>query len=193
MAENGEPEGADARAELDALLDKLDEESLQFLKQQAEILIYSGELEEARRKAAEAARNINRVQKQRRRSAGATGEPGAGDDAGEGGTEAGETGEGEKDRRAVREPPVSVTRRSETSFIITVTGTRVFFNRQEMRDLTRIAHAAGDAADGARRLHRWLSRERSDFLKDTGAARPGDPRLQELWSVITSTYRPPAE
>ena len=67
MADKKSPEQGETRKELEALLDKLDEESLQFLKQQAEILIYSGELEEARKKAAEAARNINRVQKQRRR------------------------------------------------------------------------------------------------------------------------------
>ncbi|MFP4567129.1 MAG: hypothetical protein ACLFNX_11565 [Spirochaetaceae bacterium] len=185
MAENAASDGDDTRAELEALLDRLDEESLQFLKQQAEILIYSSELEEARRKAAEAARNINRVQKQRRRDSRTDAE--AEPPAGEAG--AAEPGASDDAEATPREPPVSITRRSETSFIITVTGTRVFFNRQEMRELTRIAHAAGDAADGAGRLHRWLARERSDFLKDTGAARAGDPRLAELWSVIVSTYK----
>lgn len=170
--------GDDTRAELDALLDRLGEESLLFLKQQAEILLYSSELEEARRKAAEAARNLKEVQRAGR--AGATG-------TGEG---AGEEDEGEQPA-GKPQPPVSITRRGDTSFFITVTGTRVFFNRQEMRELTRAAHKARDAADGARRLHRWLERERSDFLKDTGASRAGDPRLEELWRIIVSTYKAP--
>ncbi|NBC30120.1 MAG: hypothetical protein GVY29_09050 [Spirochaetes bacterium] len=166
MARKKSPEQGDTRAEIEAILEKLSEDSLRFLKQQAEILLYNSELAEARRKIAEVARD---------------------DEAGEAGSE--ESGASEGTEATPREPPVKITRRSETSFLITVTGTRVFFNRQEMRELTRIAHAAGDAADGARRLHRWLARERSDFLKDTGAARAGDPRLAELWSVIVSTYK----
>ncbi|NBF41317.1 MAG: hypothetical protein GVY14_12970 [Spirochaetes bacterium] len=185
MAEKPASDEDDTRTELEALLDKLDEESLQFLKQQAEILIYSSELEEARRKAVEAARNINRVQKQRRRASrtDAESEPPTGEAAPE------ESGASETEQAGRHEPPVSITRRSDTSFLISVTGTRVFFNRQEMREMTRIAHAASGAADGARRLHRWLARERSDFLKDTGAGGAGDPRLAELWSVIVSTYK----
>ena len=163
MADKKLPEQGETRKELEALLDKLDEESLQFLKQQADILIYSGELEEARKKAAQDA------------------------ETGKAGSD--EAGAPDAEEPGPPEPPVSITRRSETSFLITVTGTRVFFNRQEMRELTRIAHAAGDAGDGARRLHRWLARERSDFLKDTGTERAGDPRLAELWSVIVSTYK----
>jgi len=42
MADKKLPEQGETRKELEALLDKLDEESLQFLKQQADILIYSG-------------------------------------------------------------------------------------------------------------------------------------------------------
>jgi hypothetical protein len=162
----------ETRAELEALLEKLGEESLLFLKQQAEILLYSSELEEARRKAAEAARNLKHVQRSPR-------------------AEDTDAEPDEATAAAEPEPPVSVTRRGETSFFITMTGTRVFFNRQEMRELTRISHKATDAADGARRLHRWFARERSDFLKDTGASRAGDPRLQELWRIIVSTYKAP--
>jgi hypothetical protein len=198
MAEEQPAEGEDVRGELESLLDRLDDASLRFLKQQAEILIYSSELEEARRKAAEAARNLKRPRRGARGDAAADDGDAAGVDSQTGEAEAGEleTGEPESEEAAAgdsgalrREPPVSIIRRSETSFLITVTGTRVFFNRQEMREMTRIAHAASDAADGARRLHRWLARERSDFLKDTGAERAGDPRLGELWSVIVSTYR----
>ena len=165
-------EQGDTRAELEAILDKLGEESLRFLKQQAEILHHNSELADARRKIIEAAK-----------AAGAA-EAAAPQESDE---DTGETARAEQTTR--HEPPVSITRRSETSFLITVAGTRVFFNRQEMREMTRIAHAASGAADGARRLHRWLARERSDFLKDTGAMRAGDPRLHELWSVIVSTYK----
>ncbi|MFP4232396.1 MAG: hypothetical protein ACLFRR_11175 [Spirochaetaceae bacterium] len=151
------------KSEIAALLDKLDEESLRFLKQQAEVLLYSGELAAARKKAAEAAHNRK--------------------------TDEAEGTEQDEGAAEPSKPPVSITRRGDTSFFITVTGTRGFFNRQEMREMTRIAHRAGDAPEGARRLHRWLERERTDFLKDTGIDRPGDPRLGELWSVIVSTYK----
>ncbi|MFO7782181.1 MAG: hypothetical protein R6W94_11200 [Spirochaetia bacterium] len=172
MARKKSSEQGDTRAELEAILDKLGEESLRFLKQQAEILHHNSKLADARRKIIEAAKAAEAANA----ADAASEEPAARD--------------GENTEQAARpEPPVSISRRSETSFLINVTGTRVFFNRQEMRELTRIAHAASGAADGARRLHRWLARERSDFLKDTGTERAGDPRLAELWSVIVSTYK----
>ena len=87
-----------------------------------------------------------------------------------------------------REPDVSIVRRSETSFFVHISGRKQFLNLDEMRQITRICHAAADEVDGARRLHRWLKRERDDVLKDAGIESPRDSRLQELHGLVVSTY-----
>jgi hypothetical protein len=83
---------------------------------------------------------------------------------------------------------VLIVRRSETSFFIHISGRKQFFNLDEMRQITRICHAAKDGVDGARRLHRWLKKERDDVLKDTGIESPRDSRLQELHGIVISNY-----
>ncbi len=87
-----------------------------------------------------------------------------------------------------REPDVSIVRRSETSFFVHISGRKQFLNLDEMRQVTRICHAASDEVDGARRLHRWLKRERDDVLKDAGIESSRDSRLQELHGLVVSTY-----
>jgi hypothetical protein len=86
------------------------------------------------------------------------------------------------------ESEVLIVRRSETSFFIHISGRKQFFNLDEMRQITRVCHAAEDEVDGARRLHRWLKKERDDVLKDTGIESPRDARLQELHGIVVSTY-----
>jgi len=88
------------------------------------------------------------------------------------------------------EAEVSVVRRSETSFFVHISGRKQFFNLEEMRALARICHAAGDHGDGARRIHRWLDRERRDVLQDAGIPSARDPRLRELYDIIVTTYKP---
>lgn len=84
---------------------------------------------------------------------------------------------------------VSIDRTKDDFFYIEVGGDRVFFNIEEMRAMTRIAHGAEDQDVGARRLHRWFTRERKDFLTDSGIASPTDQRLKRLHQIIVSTYK----
>ena len=90
-------------------------------------------------------------------------------------------------------PPPDMTIRLEqttaTTFNIYVGKKRVFFNRDEMRDLTRICHAASNPQEGGRRLFVWFQRERKDFLIDTDIANPGSPALAELCDRIVHTYK----
>jgi hypothetical protein len=84
---------------------------------------------------------------------------------------------------------VSIERTKDDFFQIHAGGQKVFFNLEEMRALTRIAHGAEDADTGARRLHRWFLRERKDFLTDIGIDSPSSQYLKRLYEIIIQTYK----
>lgn len=95
-----------------------------------------------------------------------------------------------EERSGPDDADVSVVRRSETSFFVHLSGRKQFLNIGEMRELARICHAAKEGSDGARRIFRWLDRERRDVLQDAGIGSAGDPRLRELYEIIVTTYKP---
>lgn len=84
---------------------------------------------------------------------------------------------------------VTIERTEDDFFIIQLDDQRVFFNRGEMRELTRICHKAKDRNAGARNLFKWFERERSDLLADAGINSNRSPYLQNLYEVIVSTYK----
>lgn len=148
--------------EIGKLLQRLDLQALEFIKRQAEILSVTEELARSRKEMITA---LERVSSAEPLPAARTAEPAP--------------------------PAVAVERKQENAFFIRAYGKKVFFNRTEMRELARLAHAAQNESDGARRLYTWLKRERNDFLVDTGVAGPVDPALKVLWGQIVSTYAPP--
>lgn len=83
---------------------------------------------------------------------------------------------------------VDVEETPEGFFVIQFDHVRVFFNRQELRAITRLCHAARDAADGARRMFRWFEKERGDLLADAGIDSDRNPYLIGLYEVIVTTY-----
>lgn len=83
---------------------------------------------------------------------------------------------------------VEVERTEDDFFVIQLDDARVFFNRNEMRELTRICHKAKDEAAGARNLYRWFERERSDLLADAGISSNRSPYLRNLYEFIVNTY-----
>jgi hypothetical protein len=85
---------------------------------------------------------------------------------------------------------VEIEQTGPDSFVIQVGRERVFFAREELRRLAKIVHAAEDKLTGQRRLHNWFSKERRDFLNDTGIGKPTDPVLAQLFDLIMSRYRP---
>lgn len=85
---------------------------------------------------------------------------------------------------------VEIEQTGTDSFVIQVGKTRVFFTRDELRALAKIAHAAEDRKTGMQRLHRWLKKERLDFLNDTGLGKGSDPALGRLFDLLLSRYRP---
>ena len=74
-------------------------------------------------------------------------------------------------------------------FMICVGRDRIFFNRDELRELTRICWGASDDSQAASRMFRWFERERRDFLNDTGIGRPNSAALRNLYSHIISNYK----
>lgn len=83
---------------------------------------------------------------------------------------------------------VNIERTEDDFFVIQLDDARVFFNRNEMRELTRICHKAKDEPAGARNLFRWFERERSDLLADAGVSSNRSPYLRNLYEVIVNTY-----
>ncbi|MFP4644951.1 MAG: hypothetical protein ACLFM0_11400 [Spirochaetales bacterium] len=86
-------------------------------------------------------------------------------------------------------PAVDIEQVSDQSFVVIFGSERIFFTREELRQLTKMCWATNNAAEGARSMFRWMERERRDFLLDSGVDSPSDPGLQELWSVIRSRYK----
>jgi hypothetical protein len=93
-------------------------------------------------------------------------------------------------RREANTPEYHVAvERNDDYFIIQMDDQRVFFNLQEMREITAISHKAKDPAAGARLLFRWFEQERSDLLADAGINSARNPYLFELYEIIVSTYK----
>jgi hypothetical protein len=94
-------------------------------------------------------------------------------------------------RREISAPEYRVTieRTKDDFFIIQLDAVRVFFNKQEMREITRHCHAAENARAAARRLFRWFERERSDLLTDAGINSERNPYLLDLYEQVISTYK----
>lgn len=84
---------------------------------------------------------------------------------------------------------VEIEQTEDGFFIIQLDDQRIFFNRAEMRELTRICHKAKDANAGARNLFRWFERERSDLLADAGIDSNRSPYLLNLYEIIVNTYK----
>jgi len=94
-------------------------------------------------------------------------------------------------RRELNAPEyrVRIERTEDDFFVIQLDTARVFFNRQEMREITRRCHAAKDAPDAARRMYRWFEKERSDLLTDAGINSERNPYLIDLYEQVISTYK----
>jgi hypothetical protein len=90
---------------------------------------------------------------------------------------------------------VSIERTEDSFFVIQLDQVRVFFNLQEMREITRLCHAAARSAasnprvDGARRMFRWFENERSDLLADAGINNDASPYLMALYEEVVSNYK----
>jgi len=94
-------------------------------------------------------------------------------------------------RREVATPDyrVMIERTEDDFFIIQLDDARIFFNRQEMREITRVCHAAKTPTAAARNLFRWFEKERSDLLVDAGIKSESNPYLADLYEEVIATYK----
>lgn len=83
---------------------------------------------------------------------------------------------------------VDIEQISPQSFVIKVAGERIYFSRDELRAITKIAWGTEEPATAAERLYRWFDRERRDFLLDTGIDGVRDRALEEIHRIIRSRY-----
>ncbi len=83
---------------------------------------------------------------------------------------------------------VDIEQISPQSFVIQVAGERIYFSRDELRAITKIAWGTEDPATAAERLYRWFDRERRDFLLDTGIDGVRDRALEEIHRIVRSRY-----
>lgn len=147
--------------DLTTLFDELDEPGLEFLKHQAEVLLHNARIEEVRKKAAQFAEGL--------------------------------PGDEHQKTNGAPHPQVNRDVRIEKTdhnfFNVFVGRNRIFFNRDEMKMLTKICHASASVSEATTRLYRWFERERKDFLNDTGIERAGHPALAELYEIIIHTYK----
>jgi hypothetical protein len=74
-------------------------------------------------------------------------------------------------------------------FYIILNNERVFFIREEMRELVKICHASNDERDASRRLYNWFLRNRKDLLIDGGIENSKNPYLANLFKNLISTYK----
>ncbi|TVR87774.1 MAG: hypothetical protein EA428_12795 [Spirochaetaceae bacterium] len=138
-------------AEINALLPELEDSSLVFLKQQAEVLLVKARKMKARQA-------LRKYQQQ-------------------GGPVAQDIGD------------VHIEQNEQGFFHIVARGARVFFNRDELREITAICWKAENRRAGMRGMYRWFDKERSDFLNDTSIRSPADPVFDRLYDEIRSKYK----
>ncbi len=161
------------RKQLVSLLDQVDDDGLVFLIRQAQTIIHNLQVDRINEDITEL--NRARAVKGAGRKAGAA-------------------------RRGGRAAPAPAADgivtidegAGRSSFIIGIGDTRKAFSLDEMRALARVAQAAANDADGARRLYAWLSRNRRDVLIDMGAGTAAHAALLEVHRAIRQRYRPRA-
>jgi hypothetical protein len=158
------------RKELVSLLDQVDDDGLVFLIRQAQTIIHNLQVD-----------SINEDITELNRERAAKG----------GGRKAGAARRGGRPAASASEGTVTIDEGAgRSSFIIGIGDTRKAFSLGEMRALARVAQAAANDADGARRLYAWLSRNRRDVLIDMGARSAAHATLLEVHRAIRQRYRP---
>jgi hypothetical protein len=150
----------------------LDEEGLEFILNQANVLIYNMQVEKLNERMTKA--------KSAGRGEGKKGTPGSPGKSGEAAARAGVQGVGE----------VEIVEKEESgNFFIVVNNFRILFTREEMRSLVKICHASADAGDASNRLFNWFERNRKDLLIDGGIVSRTHPALESVYEILIKRYK----
>ena len=161
--------GAAMIEELGTIAAVLGEEDIDFLLNQARVLVYNRRVEQLNEelKGTGAARKAHTAAKGTGASARST-----------------------EDQKEPGRKEVEIVEKPDSgNFFIVVNNYRILFTRDEMKSLVRICHTAADESDASARLFTWLTRNRKDFLIDGGIASAKNPYLQSLFRELVSRYR----
>jgi hypothetical protein len=161
--------GAAMIEELGKVAAVLGEEDIDFLLNQARVLVYNRRVTQLNEelKGNGAARKVHATAK---------------------GT--GASARGAEDRKKPGRNEVEIVEKPDSgNFFIVVNNYRILFTRDEMKSLVRICHAAADESDASARLFTWLTRNRKDFLIDGGIESAKNPYLQSLFRELVIRYR----
>ncbi len=75
------------------------------------------------------------------------------------------------------------------NFIVRLGTARKFLSRPDFKSIVTIAQSQDGIGDTAKRLFRWLEKERKDFLIDCNIRNAANPLLIEFIKVIKSKYK----
>lgn len=92
-------------------------------------------------------------------------------------------------KRITKQSSLVEVESSGSNFIIVFNNKRKHFSRDELRKLVNISHISKNQIEGSEMLFRWLKRERSDVLMDTGISGSSSGLLSELRKVLKNNYK----
>jgi hypothetical protein len=158
-------------SDLQEMIGGIDEEGLLYLIKQANVLLYN--------------QRVTRLNKRMKNIKGTGAEKKA--------TSSGKAAEAQEmaldDGEVDEDADIQVVEREKGHFFIIINGFHIYFDRDEMRSLVRICHAALDGSEGAFRMYRWFKENRQDLLIDGKVRGSSDYRLGMLYDHLVSTYR----
>lgn len=144
--------------EIESVLGELDVESLGFLKEQADVLLYNIHVREKNAKMAgmmsrETQSSVSKAEEESAES-------------------------------VVRFEQLE----NEKFFNLCIGDARIFMDHSEVAQILKIAIASESAADGAMRLFRWFQRERKDVLVDGHIGSAGHWALALIYNELLGTF-----
>lgn len=158
--------------ELNKLSKEINEEGLEFLVNQAKIILHNmqiNKVNEELRKLEKIDEEIKNAKTDRDSAAGV---------------------EVETDKRAV------AVEEAGNNFILVLGSSRKFLNLKEMRKVVHICQSAANGSssgnaetEAALRLYRWFKANRTDVLADGRIGNAHNPKIKELFRIITAKYR----
>ncbi len=74
------------------------------------------------------------------------------------------------------------------SFVLVVSGARLFLSLQELKSLVKIAQSAAQSASAASRLYHWMATERQDMIQEAHFADRHDARLVDICHVLKDQF-----
>ena len=151
--------------ELRSLIKEIDEEGLQFLIEQANVLIYNAKVEELNARREEAAH--------KKRDTGKNGKS--------------RSAKENKDTDETGSQVYFEAGKHSGGFLMDIDGNRFVMDQEEVMSLVSIAQKAPSRIEAQRRLYRWIEGHRDDILLDVDLP-PAGKRMQALYERLRSDF-----